>query len=85
MIGGVLNTDEFIAEVKKIGWVFDLCSDSLYGDIITSVKQASDIMTNGTQDPNKTCDGISIGLGFEMKEVQIGVVGPPAMMGMACP
>ena len=32
--------------------------------------------TNG--DPNKTCDGISIGLGFEASAALIGGVAPPA-------
>jgi hypothetical protein len=85
VIGGVLNTDEFVAEVKKILWVFGYCDPSVSDAIITQVKQASDIMTNGTQNPNKTCDGISMGLGFEMQEVQIGDVGMPATMGMTCP
>jgi hypothetical protein len=85
MIGGVLNTNEFIAEVKKIAWVFGLCSSSAYQAILTQVQQSSDIMTNGKPNPTKTCDGISIGLGFEMKEVQIGSVGPMTPLGMACP
>jgi hypothetical protein len=84
MIGGVLNTDEFVDEVRKIGWVFDLCDTSTFDDIVTTVRQSSDIMTDGTQDPSKTCDGISIGVGFEMKEVLLGDVGMPAMVGMAC-
>ncbi len=84
VLGGVLNTEEFVTEVEKIAWVFGLCSNSLYPQLIQTVRQASDIMTNGTQNPAKTCDGISIGLGFEMKEVQIGTVAPPAPVGMTC-
>jgi hypothetical protein len=49
------------------------------------VRRASDILSDGTQDPTKECDGISIGVQFEMKEVQLGPVGPPADMGNACP
>jgi len=45
----------------------------------------SDIMTDGSQDPTKECDGISFGIQLEMKEVQIGEVGPPADPGGACP
>src|SRR5262249_10952286 len=84
MIGGVLNTEEFITEVKKVGYLNNLCGPLLNG-LITGIRQASDIMTDGTQDTAKTCDGISIGLGFDLKEVQIGGVGPMTPVGMACP
>lgn len=85
MIGGVLNTEEFVAEVKKVGALLGLCGQGLFEGLLTQARQASDIMTDGTQDPAKTCDGISMGLGFEMSEAQIGEVGPPLEVGMACP
>lgn len=85
MIGGVLNTEEFVAEVKKVGALLDLCESQVFTNIITQVRQSSDMLTDGTQDPTKTCDGISIGLGFEMKEVQLGDVGPVTPVGAACP
>jgi hypothetical protein len=85
VIGGVLNTEEFIDQVKKIAWMGDLCDNPLYAGIETDVRRASDILSDGTQDPTKECDGISIGVQFEMKEVQLGPVGPPADMGNACP
>lgn len=84
-IGGVLNTEEFVAEVKKVGKLLDLCDSTLFDGVIAQVRQASDIMSDGSQDPNKTCDGISMGLTFEMKEAQIGNVGPAAPVGMSCP
>lgn len=84
-IAGVLNTEEFVAEVKKIGILLDLCDSSIFDNVITAVRQASDIMADGTQDPSKTCDGISMGLQFEMVEALIGDVGPAAPVGMACP
>jgi hypothetical protein len=85
MIGGVLNTEEFITEVKKVGALLKLCDQSLFASLIEQVRQASDIMTDGSQDPAKTCDGISMGLGFDMQEAQIGDVGPAASMGASCP
>lgn len=84
-IGGVLNTEEFIDQVKKIGWMANLCNEPTFPDLLKQVRQASDIMSDGSQDPAQTCDAISIGIAFEMKEVQIGDVGPPAEVGMACP
>jgi hypothetical protein len=85
VIGGVLNTEEFVAEIKKVGALLGLCDSSLFENLLTQVRQASDIMADGTQDPTKTCDGISMGLNFEMKEVQIGAVGPKTPVGDSCP
>lgn len=85
IIGGVLNTEEVVGEVKKIGALLGLCGTQVLDNIIDQVRQSSDIMADGTQDPEKTCDGISMGLLFEMKEAQIGEVGPAAPIGMACP
>lgn len=84
IIGGVLNTEELVAEVKKIGALLNLCG-AAFDNIIEQVRQASDIMTDGTQDPAQTCDGITIGLNFNMKPAQLGGVGPKAEVGMSCP
>ena len=84
-IGGVLDTEEFVAEMKKVGALLGLCDSSLFTGLITQARQSSDIMSDGTQDTTKVCNGISMGLGFEMKEVQIGGVGPVAPIGAACP
>ena len=45
--------------------------------ILNQLRQASDIMSDGSQDPAKQCDAISIGLGFTMKSAQLGPVAPP--------
>jgi hypothetical protein len=84
-IGGVLNTEEFVSEMKKVGHLLALCDSPVYTNLLTQIRQASDIMADGSQDPNKTCDGISMGLGFEMKEVQLGAVGPANPVGKSCP
>lgn len=85
IISGVLNTEELITEVKEVGHLFNLCDTEVFKNALVSVRQASDIMTDGTQDPNKTCDGISVGIGFNMLEAQLGDVGPATPVGMACP
>jgi hypothetical protein len=85
VIGGALNTEEFIDQIKKIGWAYNLCQDLLFNAAQLQVRQASDIMADGSQDPMQTCDGISFGVTFEMKEVQLGDVGPAATMGGSCP
>jgi hypothetical protein len=85
ILGGVLDTEELVAEVNKIGYSTGLCNSPLFTNLLTTIRQASDIVADGSQDPAKTCNGISIGLGFEMREVQRGPVGPAAPVAMSCP
>lgn len=42
----------------------DLCAGSTIDGLKASIRQASDIMVDGTQDPTQTCDGISFGATF---------------------
>lgn len=78
IISGVLDTEEFITAIKKLMASFDpqACQGGAFVQMIeTSIRQASDIMKDGTQDPNATCNGISIGLGFKAARVQFGPIG----------
>lgn len=49
-----------------------LCSGSTLDAVVTQVRQAADVLVDGSQDPNKPCDGISIGIGFEATHVGVG-------------
>lgn len=77
-LGGVIATAELVAEMKKVAGSFDpsLCSGATIDSIVSQLQQASDILQDGTQDPAKSCDGISIGLGFKTKAISLGGVGP---------
>lgn len=85
IIGGVLKTEEFITEFDKVGAALGLCNTPIYMNLVTTMRQASDIMADGSQDPTKTCDGISIGLSFNSAQVQLGNVGPMIPMAQTCP
>ncbi len=78
IIGGVLDTEEFIKEIKTAIYSLDPAYCALIGTVEKQIRQDSDILNDGTQDKTKTCNGISIGFGFTMKEVQLGGVGPKA-------
>jgi hypothetical protein len=80
MIGGVLDTEELVTELKRIIGDFDptLCSGPTVDSIVAQIRQASDILKDATQDPTKSCDGISIGLGFKAAKIGVGAVAPPA-------
>lgn len=79
-IGGIIRREDFANEFLKAAPFFDtsFCDPNspTLQSIVTQLRQASDIMADGTQDPNKECDGISIGLGFTLAPGQIGAVAP---------
>lgn len=77
-IGGVLDTEEFIAAFRKLAGNFDpgLCSGSTWDSVANQLRGTSDILADGTQDPNKTCDGISVGLGFTATKALLAGIGP---------
>jgi hypothetical protein len=83
IIAGVLETELLISELKKIAGSLseDLCTGSTFDSIANQLRGASDIMANGTQDPNATCNGISIGLGFDLTPVTIGGIAEPSEPG----
>jgi hypothetical protein len=85
MIGGVIKTEDLVAEVKKVGYLLGVCNQALLASLIMQIRQASDILSDGTQDPQKTCDGISIGLGFEVTQAQRGPIGTPAQTSQSSP
>jgi hypothetical protein len=80
-ISGVLDTQTFIDEIEALAASIDpaFCdtSNPTLQAIVTAIAQASDILHDGTQDPTKPCDGISIGLGFNAALVQLGGISPP--------
>lgn len=77
-LGGVLVTEELVAAVKQAVGTFNasLCSGATFDSIANQIRYASDILSDGTQDPQKTCDAISIGIGFNAKSVRFGGVAP---------
>ena len=74
IIAGVLDTEALIAELKKIAGAISpgLCEGSAFEGIAQQIRGASDINKDGTNDPTKDCDGISLGLGFDAGIVQLG-------------
>jgi hypothetical protein len=88
-IGGVASTDEVVSEVTNSkGYIYSgVCAlPLLFDNIVQQIRQASDILDDGTQDPTKTCNGISMGIGFDAAIIEIGsVVDVPAPAGDGCP
>jgi len=81
VISGVIDTEEYVAELKKIAGSFDvtLCQGATFDSIAQQIRASSDLMKDGSNgDPSKTCDGISIGLAFEASAALLGPVASPA-------
>lgn len=76
VIAGILKTEELISALQQVAGAVgqEYCSGSTFDTIANQIRAASDIMADGSQDPNKECDGISVGLGFDLKAVQLGTV-----------
>lgn len=86
-IAGILATEELIGTLQSAVGQFapDLCAGSAIDSVLTQWRQASDIGVGGTQDPTKTCDGISIGLAFEGAATEVGPVVGPILHPDHCP
>jgi hypothetical protein len=69
-ISGVLDTEEFITALQKVAGTIStsLCGAAFDG-IADQIRQAQEILKDGTNAPNVACTGISIGLGFTAKLV----------------
>lgn len=81
IIAGVIPTEQLVAELKKVAGSFDtnLCDGATFESIAQQIRAASDIMSDGTNgDATKTCDGISVGLGFTAKGISLGGIAPTA-------
>ncbi len=74
IISGVIAEKDLEEAIAKNAGAFnqDLCSGSTIEGFRSAIKQSADILMDGTQDPTKECDGITIGLGFEAVLVTVG-------------
>ena len=70
-IAGVLSTEEFVNGISSVAGRFstDLCSGTTVEGIKDSIRQASDMLADGSQKPGVGCTGISVGIGFTAKRV----------------
>ena len=71
-IAGVIQREELVESISKVAGSFNVCDGPTLETLKTTIRQASDIMQDGTNRPGVPCDGISIGIGFNAKRV-----GPP--------
>jgi hypothetical protein len=78
-VAGILDADATTLEARRIAGLFYYpdCSGAGPDSIANQVDWAADILRDGTQDPTKTCNGVSLGLGFNATRAQLGTVAAP--------
>jgi hypothetical protein len=76
VIAGVIESEALINSLVKVAGSIStsLCSGPTLESVKQQITAASDIMKDGTQNPDALCNGISVGIGFDMKAVQLGEV-----------
>ena len=70
-ISGVINTEALVSGIEKVAGRISpqLCGGSTLDTIKSTIRQASDIKSDGTNGPGVPCDAISIGLGFTGSQI----------------
>lgn len=87
VIAGVASTEDLVAGIEKVAGRIStqLCSGSTLDTIKQTIRQASDILVDGSQDPTKQCDAVSIGIGFDaVKVTAAGVQADPKPLPDPC-
>jgi hypothetical protein len=70
-IAGVIKTDDLTAGITKVAGNIstDLCSGSTLDSILQTIRQASDILDDGSNKAGTPCNAISVGIGFTAKKI----------------
>jgi hypothetical protein len=70
-ISGVIGTEALVSGIEKVAGRIStqLCGGSTLDTIKQTIRQASDILQDGTNRAGANCDAISIGLGFTGKRI----------------
>jgi hypothetical protein len=73
IISGVLPVATFVESIRNVATQISTSfCDATIDSILSEITSCSDIGADGTQDPTKLCDGISIGIGFTTKLASLG-------------
>lgn len=70
-IAGVIGTEELISSLEKVAGNISetFCGGTAFESIKSTIRQASDMIKDGTNRGGVPCDGISVGIGFTAKRV----------------
>jgi hypothetical protein len=87
IISGVVDAAVLVNNIQAIVGNISpsFCSGSTFAQVAKAIRQAADIMTDGTNMAGTPCNAISVGIGFDADEIgQPQVVGTPAKTTNPC-
>lgn len=87
MLGGVLDTQAFLDSLLFVAQSFDpsFCDPSTtFDEAALEIRQAQDILLDGSQSGDAPCDGISVGLGFDAQTALLEGVTPEDWPSSPC-
>ncbi len=74
VIAGILVTDEVLDSLGKLAGKLNssFCDGDTLDNFKAEIVAASDILSDGSQDPAKTCNAITVGFGFTLQSAKLG-------------
>lgn len=72
-----MKTEEFIKTLRAASGAINPAACTIFdASLAAQLRRASDLLDDGSQDPTKTCNAISVGLGFSLRKVAYGAISP---------
>lgn len=70
-IAGIITNEELVTELKKVinNFTDQFCDPTALENVLSLIRQAADITSDGTNASGATCDAISVGIGFNGAEI----------------
>ena len=74
LFGGRVRSSDLIQSFRQIGLCPDVGLDPFYNDVVQYIQQNADVISDGTDDPERDCDAMSMGVAFEASQVTPGPI-----------
>ena len=84
MFGGRVRSSDLIQSFRQIGLCPDIGLDPFYTDVVQYIQQNADVTADGTDDPERNCDAMSLGIAFEASQVTPGPLSPSPQIVECC-
>jgi cysteine-rich repeat protein len=81
---GAITSDALIRSIRQVGLCPGKGLDGFYSDVVDYINTNADVLADGSVDPTRPCDAISVGQGFEASELTPGPTGDPVPLVECC-
>ncbi len=82
VISGILTTEEVVSWARVFGEPFSrriVCDELVFEVFAQEIRQAQDILDDGTNESGQPCNALSFGIGFDAVAVRLGKPAPAPM------